>query len=318
MHPTTDYFASLPATPVGIIRWNDQTPKPTRKSAISDIKNAVHARLRGRQFATLEHLCSARKLLYADIHKQDAQTLHSTLTQWECDLVITSRCSFVPSAGLPELTHGAINLHPSWLPDYRGGEPILWQIVEEQKDIATSIHRLTDEYDKGAVLAQKRTARPSGLSKAALLGIADRVLGRELLSEIIASLMDDSVPDNSTGVNMDGIEQPEKSPTRYAPVRAPNAFAREHPINEVAEQSFSAQTLWDLIHYFGHCPDQWLALSGWRKRFDWCPVGIELQTTSTNKTLWQVNSAGLSMFLVSDQATIELKPKLISLIRRLR
>ena len=308
----------MPATPVGIIRWNDQTPKPSSKSAISGIKSAVHARIRGRQFATLEHLCSAQNLLYADIHKQDAETLHSTLTQWECDLVITSRCSFVPSTGLPQLTHGAINMHPSWLPDYRGGDPILWQIAEDQKDIATSIHRLTDEYDKGAVLAQKRTARPNGLSKAALLGIADRVLGRELLSDIIASLMSDSNPDDSAADNMDGIEQPEKSPTRYAPARSPSAFASEHPINEGAEQSFSAQTLWDLTHYFGHCPDQWLALSGWRKRFDWCAVRMDQQNTATDKTLWQVNSAGLSMYLVSDQATIELKPKLTSLIRRLR
>lgn len=213
--------------------------------------------------------------------------------------MITSRCSFVPLAALPHLSHGAINVHPSWLPDYRGGEPILWHIIDNQKELATSIHRLTNEYDRGAVLAQKRAIRPHAATKATLLNITDAVLGHELLSIVIKSLMANPMAQ--------GIEQPIESPTRYARTKTPDAFA-----NEIQIDTLSAQSLWDLIHYFGYCPHQWLALSGWRTHCQWRAEKLHQKYATTEKTHWNINSAGSSVFLHSDQATIELKPRFLS------
>lgn len=268
-------------------------------------KNALYARLRGRQFASLEHLCGSHNLLYCDIYKRDTAKLQATLSDWQCDLVITSGCSFVPLDALTNLSHGAINMHPSGLPGYRGGEPILWQIVDKEMELATSIHRLTDKFDCGAVLAQKRITRPHAATKAALLNITDGVLGRELLSSAIEML--------TANPMSAGVEQPKESPTRSAPGRSPERFADEFGID-----SFSAQTLWDLIHYFGYCPHPWLALSGWRKLFEWRPVRMYEQAVTTDITNWQINKAGSTVFLHSDQATIELKPRYASVHRLLR
>ncbi len=303
--PIADYFSTLPGTPVGVVNWNDNVAAPADRSIKKKLKNIVHAKLRGRQFASLEHLCNGHNLLYADIHKRDVGALHSTLTAWECDLIITSRCSFVPSAALPHLSHGAINMHPSWLPDYRGGEPILWHIIDNQKELGTSIHRLTDEYDRGAVLAQKRTHRPHAASKASLLDITDVVLGRELLASVIESL--------TANPTAQGTEQPRESPTRYARATSPEAFADETQID-----TLSALSVWNLIHYFGYCPPQWLELSGWRALCQWRAVRINQINVATDKTAWSVNSADSSVFLHSDQATIELKPSYPSLHKLFR
>lgn len=303
--PITGYFSTLPGTPVGIVNWNDHIAAQPNRFVNKKLKNAIHAKLRGRQFASLEHLCDSHNLLYADIHKSDSDALRSTLTNWECDLVITSRCSFVPSAALPHLSHGAINMHPSCLPDYRGGEPILWHIIDNQEELGTSIHRLTDEYDRGAVLAQKRTTRPHAASKASLLDITDEVLGRELLSSVIESL--------TANPTTQGIEQPKESPTRYARAKTPEAFA-----NEIQIDTLSAQSLWNLIHYFGYCPPQWLDLSGWRTLCQWRPVKLNQKNVTTDKTAWSVNSADSSVYLHSDQATIELKPSYPSLYQLFR
>ena len=293
--PVADYFSTLPGIPVGVVNWNENTAASANYCNRKRIKNIIHAKLLGRQFATLEHLCANHNLLYADILKRNVEALHATLTAWECDLVITSRCSFVPSAALPHLSHGAINMHPSWLPDYRGGEPILWHIIDNQKELGTTIHRLTDKYDRGPVLAQQRTQRPHAASKANLLDITDALLGRELLANVIELL--------TTNPKAHGIEQPNESPTRYARAISPEALANETQIN-----SLSAQSLWNLIHYFGYCPPQWLGLSGWQTLCQWRAVRMNQRSATTEKIAWSVNSAESSIYLHSDQATIELKP----------
>ena len=295
----------LPGTPVGIVNWNDHVIMPSSRLFNNRIKNKIHALARKRKYASLEHLCTSQGLLYADIHKRDSEKLYSTLTSWKCDLVITSGCSFVPSAALPYLSHGAINMHPSWLPDYRGGEPVLWQIIDNKKELATSVHRLTDEYDRGAVLVQKRTIRPHAATKAALSNLTDGVLGREVLSRVIELLT--ASPDTK------GAVQPTKSPTCYAKAESPESIANKIPID-----SLSAQSLWDLIHYFGYCPQQWLGLSGWQKQVQWQPVRWHENNIMADKTQWRINISGLVLYLHSDQATIELKPRYSSLYRLLR
>ncbi len=196
-------------------------------------------------------------------------------------------------------------MHPSWLPDYRGGNPILWHIVDNQKSLATSIHRLTDEYDKGAVLAQKRIARPHGASSAELAELTEKVLGRELLSSVIESL--------NANPEMRGVEQPQKSPTRYAYAKTADALANETTLNE-----FSAQTLWDLIHYFGFCPAQWLALSGWRKKLIWLPAELIQHDLNAKTSPWSIRAGKTGITLYNNQASIVLKPQYSSLVSLLR
>lgn len=305
IRPISEYFATLPGTPVGVINWNDHAPKTSTRLSNNKLKNKLHALVRRRKFASLEHLCSSHDLLYADIHKLDSAKLHSTLTHWQCDLVITSRCSFVPSEALPKLSHGAINIHPSWLPSYRGGEPILSQILDNQTSLATSIHRLTDEYDKGPVLAQIKTDRPHAISKDTLSNITDGVLGQELLCGVIETLIKNP--------NFQGIEQPTKSPSRYARTETPESIGSKIPID-----SFSAQSLWDLLNYFGYCPHEWLTLSAWQKQLQWRPIRWRELKKATEKTKWQVRNGGSVVYLQSDQATIELRPKYSSFYRLLR
>ena len=301
MRPIAEYFATLPGIPVGVINWNDQATQTSGRLSNNRQKNKLHALVRKRKYASLEHLCTSHKLLYTNIHKHDIDKMHSTLTNWKCDLAITSSCSIVPALALPPMSHGAINLHPSWLPDYRGGEPLLWHILEGQKEIAASVHRLTDKYDSGAVLAQERTTRPPATSKVGLNHITENILGHELLTNVIEFLI--------ANPNTQGSEQPRKSPTRFANVKTPAAIA-----NEIHVDSLAAQSLWDLIHYFGYCPPDWLGLTGWRKHVKWRPARFLIQKTSTDSTKWNINTRGAAMFLQNDHATIELRPMYSSLL----
>lgn len=303
--PVAEYFASLPANPVGIINWNnspiDRSLMPTKSGA----KHKLHAMVRRRQFANLQHLCASNNLCYADIYKRDVETLMSTLAQWSCNLVITSRCSLVPTTALAELSHGAINLHPSWLPAYRGAEPLLWHIAENQDFIAASVHRLTDEYDRGSILAQQKMPRPRATDKATLLRLADTTLGQPLLTDVILQLIENP--------HIGGIEQISDGGTRYASRETSDSFGERIPVNTLA-----AQTVWDLSHYFGHCPMPWLVelgLSGWRTKTHWQPAQLESSASSPDNGKWSIKLNTGTVDLIGKASHIRLKPLLSASMR---
>ncbi len=305
LSPVAEYFASLPASPVGIINWNNSPVDYSHKPAKSNTKRKLHALIRRRQYANLQHLCDTNNLLYADIYKRDLETLTLTLAQWSCSLVITSRCSLVPTTALSELSHGAINLHPSWLPAYRGAEPLLWQIADNQEFIAASIHRLTDEYDCGAILAQYKMPRPRATDKASLLRLADTVLGHTLLTDVITELTENP--------NSCGVEQMSDDGTRYASRESSDSFGERVPLD-----TLTAETVWDLSHYFGHCPMPWLVglgLSGWRTKTQWQPAHLKSSPSSSGNGQWSIKVSAGSVHLISEASIIMLKPALATLYK---
>jgi len=53
---------------------------------------------------------------------------------------------------------GAIGVHPSLLPRHRGPDPTFWTIDCGDREAGVTAHVLDDEYDTGAILAQRRIA----------------------------------------------------------------------------------------------------------------------------------------------------------------
>jgi methionyl-tRNA formyltransferase len=54
---------------------------------------------------------------------------------------------------LPE--HGTLNIHPSLLPKYRGASPLQTQILNDEKEIGTTIMLMDEKMDHGPIVAQK-------------------------------------------------------------------------------------------------------------------------------------------------------------------
>ncbi len=49
-----------------------------------------------------------------------------------------------------------INLHPSWLPEYKGMSPILWMLAEDATEGGATIHVMNEKVDEGALIGRKR------------------------------------------------------------------------------------------------------------------------------------------------------------------
>ncbi len=99
-------------------------------------------------------------------------------------IVVAAYGLFLPPDffGLP--SYGALNVHPSLLPRYRGPAPVVTTILNGDDVAGVSIIRLTERMDAGPVLAQRET--PVGPSETAE-ELTPRLfeLGAELLVEIL-------------------------------------------------------------------------------------------------------------------------------------
>lgn len=51
--------------------------------------------------------------------------------------------------------HGALNMHGSLLPKYRGRAPVNWAIIKGETETGATLHYMTEKPDNGAVLAQQ-------------------------------------------------------------------------------------------------------------------------------------------------------------------
>ena len=54
--------------------------------------------------------------------------------------------------------HGTLNVHPSLLPKYRGASPIQNQILNDEKNVGTTIMLMDEQMDHGDIIAQKEVS----------------------------------------------------------------------------------------------------------------------------------------------------------------
>lgn len=100
------------------------------------------------------------------------------LTQWlnDCkpDVVFVLTFPFkIPSACLSVPEHGFINFHFGLLPEYRGADAIFWQIRNRAKEGGVSVHRMTNEIDKGPLyLIHKIPLSPADTYSSHLLNLS--------------------------------------------------------------------------------------------------------------------------------------------------
>jgi methionyl-tRNA formyltransferase len=122
-------------------------------------------------------------------HRDDpnAPELVAQLRAHPVDLLLVAGCPRVLGPEIlaaPRL--GALNFHPSRLPDYRGREPLFWALLRGETTVAITVHHLTAEVDGGPVLFQRDVA------------VQERATSATLLPEILALAASGSLPGGSS------------------------------------------------------------------------------------------------------------------------
>jgi methionyl-tRNA formyltransferase len=92
----------------------------------------------------------------------------------------------------PDVLHrpsaGAVNIHPSLLPDFKGVDPVFFARLRDVTPLGVTLHRVVQELDAGPILAQARIAvAPSD----SVLAVTARLfeLGTELLLDKLGAVL---------------------------------------------------------------------------------------------------------------------------------
>jgi len=83
------------------------------------------------------------------------------------------------------VTRGALNLHPSLLPSYRGADPIGEQLKSVAPRPGVSLHLLNSHFDQGDIVAQAELPGPQQHYQRASLERACAQLGSELFIDTL-------------------------------------------------------------------------------------------------------------------------------------
>ena len=125
------------------------------------------------------------------------------LMSLEADLIVTAAFGqFLPEALLEAPKLGAINVHASLLPKYRGGAPVHYSIINGDEKTGVTIMRMVKKMDAGDMLVQESLP----ISKTDDVGsMFDKLslLGKEMLLTMLPSFLEgkiEEIPQNEAEV----------------------------------------------------------------------------------------------------------------------
>jgi methionyl-tRNA formyltransferase len=88
----------------------------------------------------------------------------------------------VPTALRAQVPHGFLNLHPSWLPAYRGPYPLFWQFRDGVRESGVTLHVMDEELDTGDIVAQASWTLTDGMTNVEAEAAAGEAGGRLLVA----------------------------------------------------------------------------------------------------------------------------------------
>jgi len=113
---------------------------------------------------TIQSLAYNNSIPILSFNNQSSR-LEAQLAAIKPDLIISSCFSLRISLSILSLARlGAINIHPSLLPRYRGPDPLFWQYRNGVDKFAITLHQITEEFDAGDIIMQKEVKLVDGLT----------------------------------------------------------------------------------------------------------------------------------------------------------
>ncbi|MBC1777694.1 methionyl-tRNA formyltransferase [Listeria booriae] len=121
---------------------------------------------------------------------RDSEEL-ATLIGLGADLIVTAAYGqILPNVLLEAPKHGCINVHASLLPEYRGGAPVHYAILDGKTETGVTIMYMVEKLDAGDMLARRSIPITDEDNVGTMF---------EKLSEVGASLLMDTLPDLLAG-----------------------------------------------------------------------------------------------------------------------
>ncbi|MDP2747780.1 methionyl-tRNA formyltransferase [Pseudomonas sp.] len=182
----------------------------------------------------LSDYCKRKKIEYGYIWKGNAKDSSLWIESLRPDLIVVFSMSQLLKEDILNIPRfGVINLHPSYLPSYRGANPDFWQYYDMEMNPGATVHYVDAGEDTGDIIFQDRVHIP--------LGTKSPIRLDKLIGEIGVSLMLKAVDAIAQG-NAPRTPQPMQSPTN----RSRNLLLNEHA-QIIDWQGWSIERVWHVL-----------------------------------------------------------------------
>lgn len=128
--------------------------------------------LRGRRITEPRQTATAHNIPYLSLEHADSNGFATWLKARDPDLLAVYMGPFLKEEILKIPRYGAVNIHPSVLPRYRGGRPIVWMHYLFDLDGGVTVHFLDKGMDTGDIIEQVGFPIEPGMSEDSVERIA--------------------------------------------------------------------------------------------------------------------------------------------------
>jgi methionyl-tRNA formyltransferase len=145
------------------------------------------------RFYSISQLCRYYNVPVVHCNDVNSKSFLDTIRAFDLDLIVSVAAPQIfkePLILVPR--KGCINIHNSKLPKYRGMMPNFWQMLNGEKTVGITIHRINSGIDDGEILLQKETTIIDGESLDALIRRTKR-LGATFMIDAIQSIKTNTV-----------------------------------------------------------------------------------------------------------------------------
>jgi methionyl-tRNA formyltransferase len=182
----------------------------------------------------LQGFCDEKKIPYRMMYSSDDEGLESWLHSLRPDLIVVYSMSRLLKKNIFSIpSMGAINLHPSYLPDYKGPNPCFWQYYDLEMSPGVTVHFINEGEDSGDIILQGRVRFPLGIKSPERL---DKLVGELGVRLLITAI------DLFAKKNIEAFKQTLESNT----IRARNLKPSEH--KEIIDwDNWNGARIWHIL-----------------------------------------------------------------------
>ncbi len=180
--------------------------------------------------SSLEVFCVENDLEYFYYYGKDSKDLCiDWISLLDLDLMVVYLMSrLLPKSIFSIPQYGTINLHPAYLPHYRGPNPYFWEYYHFDLEPGATVHFIDEGEDTGDILNQKKIKVKKNIAPVDLKKKVINELGMELIRKTILELQNGTYKESKQLTKGEFIKSPMIDKNKYEEYIIENDFDKEH------------------------------------------------------------------------------------------
>ena len=217
---------------IGVVESSPRKKMGKLKNIINNLSFLYYRIFQNREIS-LKRFAKKNNLKFRKYYEKNI-SIREWLLEQKPDLIFVYSMSHLLKEEIFNIpTMGTINLHPSYLPELRGPNPIFWYYYNKNLNPGVTVHFIDKGEDTGDIICQERCKISLGTKSHEIFNIIEKIIGPVLISKSIELIQNKNF-------------QPIKQPIKYTSQRARNINSKEH-INIVDWSNWELERIWHFL-----------------------------------------------------------------------